>query len=64
MDKTTYLERMLFNYIFEYELHKICSGDDITEILLELALNTNQSINQSINQSTRAHTRQETSFVV
>ena len=31
--------------------NKICSRHDIAEILLMLALNTDQSINQSINQS-------------
>jgi hypothetical protein len=32
--------------------NKMCSGHDIAEILLKLALNTNQSINQSINNET------------
>jgi flagellar biosynthesis/type III secretory pathway ATPase len=40
-------------YLSKVLLFKISSYHDIAEILVDLALNTNQSINQSINQSTK-----------
>ena len=35
-------------FLISLSYNKICSHHDIAEILLKLALNTNQSINQSI----------------
>ena len=42
-------------YLSKVLLFKISSYHDIAEILVDLALNTNQSINQSINQAGRSH---------
>ena len=44
--RLAFFKFILYSIIFVLSQYKICSRHEIAEILLKLALNTNQSINQ------------------